>query len=63
MLFSQRTSDVLEDPTRSGTKDGQLCGHSCLRIWTRVRLSLLRKTFSCFMVASSDDILITFPTT
>lgn len=63
ILFSQRISDVLDDPTRSLMKDGQFCGHSCFRISTSVRLSFPMKTLSCFITASSDDILITFETT
>ena len=63
ILFSQRISDVLDDPTRSLMNDGQFCGHSCLRISTSVRFSFPIKTLSCFIIASSDDILITFATT
>ncbi len=63
MLFSHRISDVLDEPTRSGMKVGQLCGHSCLSIWTSVRLSLLMNTFSRAMVSSVWDMAMTFPTT
>jgi len=44
-------------------KVGQLCGHSCLRIWTNVRLSLDRKTRSFRATSSLDDTVMTLPTT
>ena len=40
MLFSQSVSFVLEALTMSEMKEGQLCGHSCFTICTRITLSL-----------------------
>jgi hypothetical protein len=33
MLFSQMGSEVFDDATISEIKLGQLCGHSCFRIY------------------------------
>ena len=33
MLFSQRERFVFDDSTSSGMKVGQLCGHSCFKIF------------------------------
>src|SRR5215469_13570989 len=44
MLFSQIGKLLWHDETISLMKVGQLCGHSCLRMDTRTRLSLLSST-------------------
>mmetsp|Transcript_21856 Transcript_21856/g.70587 ORF Transcript_21856/g.70587 Transcript_21856/m.70587 type:complete len:202 (+) Transcript_21856:3486-4091(+) len=59
MLFSQRVSSALEALTISEMNDGQLCGHSCLTIWTRMTLSFVMKTRSRRKTSSLDDLWMT----
>lgn len=78
ILFSQSDRLVLDDSTSSVMKLGQLCGHSCFRIWkgwmatqskigrrhtwTRARFSLFTKVFS-FRTATSSEATFTFTPT
>lgn len=59
MLFSQRVSFVFEALTMSEMNDGQLCGHSCFTICTRITLSLFVKSLCSRYVSSLLDRAIT----
>ena len=53
MQFSQSVSELLAAATRSGTKEGQRCGHSCFSTATRMVFSLLIYDLSLRKMASS----------
>lgn len=55
MLFSHIDRLVRHEETISLMKVGQLCGHSCFRIETRTRLSLLRKARSLLSFSSEFE--------
>ena len=57
ILFSQIDKEPRDDDTISGMKFGQLCGHSCLRIWMSVVSSFPSNVRSRRRFSSSDDML------
>ena len=56
MLFSQTDRLVWQDEMISLMKVGQLCGHSCLRMETRTRLSLFTKALWLLRLSSELEL-------